>query len=319
MLRTRLISISVAAMAALSIAPLPSARADGNSRNFPTRIELPNGWRPEGITAGRGNDLFVGSLADGAIWKTNARTGEGAVLTPGAPGRVSVGVEFDKSTRRLWVAGGPTGEIRVLDSESGEILQTYTVPGAAGGVGFLNDIVVTRNAVYVTDSRRPLLVVIPLESRNSLPPQSALSTLALPDGVFGNGIVANRGWLVIVQTSQPKPAPQTPGPGRLFRVDPATGAATQIDVGGYDVTNGDGLELDGRDLYVVRNRSNLVAKIDLSNDLLSGSLDREITGELDVPTTAALQADRLWAVNARFGPANNDPNSQYWIAQLEED
>jgi sugar lactone lactonase YvrE len=321
MLRTRLMSCSLAAVAVFSVAALPlpasadsdkSAKSDSSrsQKRFPARIELPVGWRPEGITAGRGNDLFVGSLADGAVWKTNARTGEGSILTPGATGRVSVGVDFDSRSGYLWIAGGGTGEVRVVDSESGAILQTYVVPGAAG-VGFLNDVAVTRDAVFVTDSRRSLLVVIPLSGRKSLPDPSALTTLTLPAGVFGNGIVESRGWLIIVQSSQPGGLP-----GRLFRVDPATGDAIQIDLGGYPVTNGDGLELDGRNLYVVRNRSNLVAKLDLSKDLLSGSLVREITGELDVATTVALQAGRLWAVNARFGIAS-PATAQYWIAQLD--
>ena len=38
---------------------------------FPSRIDLPDGWQPEGITAGRGNTAYVGSLADGAIAKVN--------------------------------------------------------------------------------------------------------------------------------------------------------------------------------------------------------------------------------------------------------
>ena len=29
---------------------------------FPARIDLPDGWAPEGITAGRGNIAYVGSL-----------------------------------------------------------------------------------------------------------------------------------------------------------------------------------------------------------------------------------------------------------------
>ena len=62
--------------------------------------------------------------------------------------------------------------------------------------------------------------------------------------------------------------------------------------------------------YVVRNRSNLVAEVKL--EVLG-----EITspGNLDVPSTAALQAGRLWAVNARFGTAGPEP-AKYWITQL---
>lgn len=304
--RLRSMSAIILASAALAAGGTQGPVASAASPNFPARIDLPNGWRPEGITAGHGTTLYVGSLANGAIWKTDARTGEGGVLSPGAPGRVSVGVEYDTRSDRLWVAGGATGEVRVVDADTGAILRTFTVPGAAGA-GFLNDVAVTRDAVYVTDSRRSLLVVIRTPRNRDLPEADALSILPLTGGASGNGIVAIRGSLVIVQS----------GPGVLWKVDPATGAATRIDLGGYLVTNGDGLEAHGDNLYVMRNRSNLVAHLELANDLLSGVLVAEITspGNLDVASTIALQAGRLWAVNARFGTPGPD-TAQYWITQL---
>jgi sugar lactone lactonase YvrE len=310
----------VAISAALLVTPLVSvistgtpASADSNRNNRPERIDLPNGWRPEGITAGRGTSLFVGSLETGAIWKTDTRTGVGAIFSPGAPGRVGVGIDFDKRNNRLWSAGGPSGEVRVVDADSGVLLQTYVAPPLANQ--FLNDVAVAKDAVYVTDSNNQRLIVIPLPKNGDLPPASAATVLPLlgATGTRGNGIVASEGWLIIVQS----------GIGALFRVDPSTGATTRIDLGSYLVTNGDGLELhDDDELFVVRNRNNLVAQIELDDDLLSGELKREITaplGDLDVPTTAALQNGRLWAVNARFGTtAPLAPNvAPYWITQLD--
>jgi sugar lactone lactonase YvrE len=323
MVRLRSMSAVVVATAALALGVThgPAALADQDQsqdqsqdqresrdrERFPARINLPDGWRPEGITAGRGNSLYVGSLATGAIWKADARTGVGAVLSAGVAGRVSVGVDYDRRTDRLWVAGGGTGEIRVVDASSGAVLQSFTVPGA-DGTGFLNDIAVTREAVYVTDSRRSLLVVISTPRNGEIPGADALKILPLTNGAIGNGIVAHRDALVIVQS----------GPGLLWKVDPATGAATQIDLGGYLVTNGDGLEARGEDLYVMRNRSNLVALLELDDDtLLSGRLVKEITspGNLDVASTIAIQGGRLWAVNARFGTPSPE-TAQYWITQL---
>ena len=52
--------------------------------------------------------------------------------------------------------------------------------------------------------------------------------------------------------------------GQLFRVNPRTGAATEVDLGGYALTNGDGLLVQGRTLYVVQNRLNQVAVIELN-------------------------------------------------------
>jgi sugar lactone lactonase YvrE len=298
--------VSTVAVASGTFASSSALASQGNRK--PERIDLPDGWRPEGITAGRGTSLYVGSLANGAIWRTDTRTGTGAILSAGVAGRVGVGIDFDKRNNRLWSAGGGTGEVRVVDAESGSLLQTYPVPDSVGG--FLNDVAVTKDAVYVTDSNKQRLVVIALPKDGSVPPADAATILPLQGaaGTRGNGIVASGGWLIIVQS----------GIGALFRVDPATGATSQINLGGYLVTNGDGLELDDDKLYVVRNRSNLIAKIDLNDDLLSGQLEREITapaGVLDVPTTVALQNGRLWAVNARFG--NPSPaTAQYWITQL---
>jgi DNA-binding beta-propeller fold protein YncE len=281
-------TLSLTVLGSLTFGAMTPAGADHRPQR-PSTIDLPTGWRPEGVTAGRKNDLYVGSLANGAIYKANARTGEGAILTPGATGRVSVGVDFDKRTNRLWVAGGGTQEVRVVDATSGEILRTYPTPGAQ----FINDVVATRDAVYFTDSRRSVLIVIPTPTRD-LPASDAARELPLTSTASGNGIVSIKGWLVIVQGGTV---------GTLFRVNPATGEALPIDLGGYSVTNGDGLE-PGKDggLFVVRNRSNLIAQLKLSDDLLSGRLIAELTNpNFDVPTTAALQGGKLWAVNARFG------------------
>ena len=40
--------------------------------------------------------------------------------------------------------------------------------------------------------------------------------------------------------------------------------ATTIDTGGYALTNGDGIEIVGRKIYVVRNQDNLVAVVNSS-------------------------------------------------------
>lgn len=125
----------------------PAADRPGADR-FPDIVPLPDGFQPEGITSGPGATAYVGSLADGAIWSGSLRTGEGDILVEGEPGRTAVGTEYDRRTGRLWVAGGATGEIRAYDADSGDLLQTYQVEGA----GFLNDLTVTRDAVYATDS-----------------------------------------------------------------------------------------------------------------------------------------------------------------------
>lgn len=298
---------AAATASALAIATLavPVAAAP-----FPDALALPNGWAPEGITAGRGTTAYVGSLADGAIWQANVRTGDGEILVEGEVGMVAVGVEYEAGADRLWVAGGPTGQVRVYDASSGDLLETYTFSPA----GFLNDLVVTADAVYVTDSMFGHLDVIPLGDGGALPDPADVEMLELGGdfelvpGFNLNGIVAARGWLIAVQSNT----------GTLFRIDPETGDATEIALLGTDsVSNGDGLELRGSTLFVVRNRLNLVAEFKLGPQLAAAVLvDEHPSSAFDVPTTAAWVAGALYLPNARFGTPVT-PDTEYTINRLE--
>lgn len=299
----RSVSLAFGLVLALALS-LPVAAA-----NFPARIDLPDGWRPEGIDSGSGTTVFVGSLADGAIWKGDVRTGLGSIFVAGIAGKVAVGVDYDPGTDRLWVAGGETGEVRAYDATSGALLATYQFSPA----GFLNDLVATERAVYVTDSRIQQLDVVPLGPGGALPPPSAATTLPLtgeiayvPGQFNANGITATREWLILVQSVT----------GQLFRVDPATGVARDIDLGGASAASGDGLELQGDRLFVVQNFFDKVAVFRLGALLQSATHLGDLTSAgLDIPTTAAISAGRLWAVNARFTTPPG-PDVEYWITRL---
>jgi len=304
------------AVVAFVLAPWPATAAPPD--NFPDRINLPNGFFPEGIESGRGTTVFVGSIATGAIWRGDVRTGSGAVFAPGAAGRASIGIAYEASRNRLWVAGGGpsiagAGDVRVYDASSGELLRTFKIPAPADpNVRFLNDVTVTHDAVYVTDSFNPQLVVIPLPANGSLPEVNAATLLTVAGDGFVqtpganlNGIVAKNGALVVAQSST----------GKLFRVDPATGTADEVDLGGTPpLSNADGLELRGHLLYVVRN-NNVVTVVRLNSELTSGVVLGDISGELDTPSTATVAAGRLWVVNPRFNTPPS-PSTEYWIAQL---
>jgi hypothetical protein len=100
----------------------------------------------------------------------------------------------------------------------------------------------------------------------------------------------------------------------LFRVDPDTGIADAVDLGGAELPGPDGLELRGNTLYVVG--GGLVTVVRLGTRLASGVVLGEITDPgLDVPTTATVAAGRLWVVNARFTTPPT-PATDYWITQL---
>jgi hypothetical protein len=263
--------------------------------------------------AGAARRSSSGSLLDGSIWRGDLRTGSGAVLAEGAPGRASAGIAYEAGRDRVWVAGvGPpligSADVRVYDSSSGVLLATYQPPG----LGLLNDVAVTRNAVYATDSGFPQLVVIPLARDGALPPPSATRILPVggdmlqTPGFNLNGIVAEDGVLLVAQSSTDK----------LFRVDPATGVAGELDLGGANLNYPDGLELLGHTLYVVRPFDNRITVILLAARLASGVILGDLTDpSLDIPSTATVAAGRLWAVNLRF-TTPPEPTTAYWITQL---
>ena len=312
---------AVAAVALAMALVMPQTPVGAAPLDPPDRIDLPNGWQPEGITS-HGKYLYTGSLADGAIWRANSRSGTGDVLARGREGRVAVGVDYDRCRDLIWVAGGATKNVRVHDARTGQLLETYRFP--SDSPRFLNDIVVTGRGVYATDSMNQELAVVPLGRGDGsgvdrcrgadLPPPTDARTLTLTgdleyqEGFNLNGIVQSAGQLVTIQSNT----------GLLFTVNQRTGDTHTIDLGDAVLTQGDGLEIDGDILYAVRNRMNLIAVVDLDDDLASGEVVAELTSDdFDVPTTVTLVRDSLWAVNARFG-TEATPDTPYWITRLEE-
>jgi sugar lactone lactonase YvrE len=264
---------------------------------FPKKIALPNAFAPEGIEVGNGHTVYVGSVGTGAVWVGDLRTGAGRILVEGAPNvRSATGIEF--SHGRLWVSGARFGNTLVYNAKTGALIKELQLATGAGAT-FINDAVATKKAVYFTDSQRPVIYKV-ATSGNGRP--GAVTTIPLGGdyqhvaGQFNlNGIVAteNGKTLIAVQSVSRK----------LLTIDPKTGVAKLIDLGGYDLSNGDGLLLRGRTLYVVQNRDNKVAVFELSRDLTKATFLRALTdpGNLDVPTTIDRFGGRLYVVNARFG------------------
>lgn len=296
---------------ALPIAVLVAATLSASTAlaaAFPATIPLADGWRPEGITVGRGLTAYVGSLADGGIARVDLRTGaRDDEFVPSATGP-AVGLEYEAGADRLWVAGGPSGEIRVYDASSGTHLQTYEFDA-----GFVNDLVVTGDGVYATDSAMQQLLVVPLAPGGALP--DPVDAFALPitgdlvyeTGFNANGIEAFSGWLLVAQSNT----------GELFAVDPSSGASVELLPEG-SITNADGILLVGSTLYVVENQDNLVSIWRLRGGTVTalGTITGDdLSGDFDVPTTIAFAAGSLWAVNARFSETPT-PSTPYWITRV---
>ena len=299
----RLAVITGTAFSLVLSGAIPAAAAT----HRPDSIDLPTGFQPEGIDVGPGEVAYVGSLADGSIYRADLRTGEGEVFSP-AVGTPSVGLEVD-DRGRIFVAGGPTGTARVIDAVTGELLAEYALGGVGDGttpVSAVNDVVVTERAAYFTDSIAPVLYRLPLGRFGQLPRADEVEVIPLsgdlvydddPATFDANGIetTPDGAALLVVQTTT----------GLLHRVDPVTGESVQVDLHGELLTGGDGLTRDGRTLLAVQPSSDQVAVLHLTRDGRSGRVrERTTDDDLDVPTTVAVTGDRLYLLNARFGVAS---------------
>jgi sugar lactone lactonase YvrE len=304
------------AVAALALATPLAAKG-----NFPERIALPDGFRPEGIAIGHGGTFYVGSIGQpppgtlgGAIYRGDLKTGDGEVIIQPAAGRSAIGVEL--SHGRLYVAGGATGKAFVYDVETRTLVleRLLAADPITPNSTFVNDVVVARGGAYFTDSRRPFLYRLGRDGSVTRIPLTG-DIVHVPGVNNANGIdtTPNRKRLIIVQSST------APGSNvsKLFTVDRTSGVTREIALN-RPIMNGDGLHLDGRTLYVVQNRSNSVAVIRLNRGMTEGTVTMEITDtNFDVPTTMDEFGKRLYAVNARFTTPPT-PDTDYWIAQFRK-
>ena len=274
----------------------------------PEEIALPNGHMPEGIEVA-GSTFYAGSRRDGSVYAGDVRTGEGSILVPGVAGRVATGLKFDRG--RLFVSGANTGNAYVYDAKTGAELASYAFATAPT---FINDVVVTRDAAWFTDSQKPVLYRVPLGPGGE--PGTTFTTVPLSGdyvhqtGFNVNGIDARPDGqtLVIVQSAT----------GKLFTVT-TSGVTDEIELAdGATAANGDGILLDGRVLWVVQNQLNRVAKFKLSAHFDGGRLLTLVTHpRFDIPTTVAERGNFLFLVNARFSTPPT-PDTPYWITPVEK-
>jgi sugar lactone lactonase YvrE len=302
-------SLIVLLVLIISLATIGAASA----ASFPEVIPLPDGFQPEGIASGSGTTFYVGSIPTGAIYRGDFATGTGEILVPPQEGRAAIGMKYDPRSGLLFVAGGPTAKAFIYDGETGELvaeIQLTTLPS------FINDVVITKDAAYFTNSFQPMIHKVPLDRETGEltdPPTSEEIPLGgdyqfVPGGFNANGIDAlpNGKTLIIVNSTT----------GTLYTVEPETGVATRIDLGTGSVPRGDGILLQGKTLYVVQNAFNQIAVIRLAPDYGSGVITELISSPLfRVPTTIARFGDSLYAVNARFGtpPA---PDTEYEVVRV---
>ena len=294
----------------LSATQATAGPAEDRNGNWPDLIPIDlEGFQPEGIEAGRGHEFFVGAFSysgtflpgpisdlAGTIYKGDLRTGEGHVLV-GPTLEPIAGLSYDPRTDLLYTVTNSSA-ILVYDATSGALVAE--LPIEEGLV--LNDILVTNEGVYCTDSLRAVLFKLLLDEGGRLPDSPVVEELTLDGfemvlGFNGNGIVGrfDGKQLIVVNISS----------GILYLIDTDTGHSVpiDIDIDGEEklFINGDGLYLDGHTLYICQNFSNKIAVVQLSGDLRSGTFIKNLpANSLDVPTTITGFGNSIYAINTHF-------------------
>ncbi len=285
----------------------------------PSVIPIPNGFQPEGIETYARNRFLVSSRATGAIYEGSLKTGRGDILVEGGTGRAATGIKVDRRGR-LFVSGAGSKFIRIYDVRSGDELKSYELRQSQ----FINDVTLTKQGAYFTDSRRAVLYFVPFERRGGL---GELREIALggewtqqPDVINANGIASTRDGRTLIMVKS--------NTGDAFAIDAVTeGTATarKIAVTGGDgeLINTDGILLDGRKLSAVENRDEApvgigeVTTVKLNRDLTSGRIVSEIHDEnFEVPSTIAASKHARYVVNAKFNIPAPTPDTPYEVVRV---
>jgi sugar lactone lactonase YvrE len=291
----------VALVAALAV---PAAAAPAEV------IVLPGATSAEGIANGGGTTFYAGDLFTGDIFRGDVLRGTAHLFIDALAGRMAVGMAADLEHDLLFVAGGFTGQAYVYDARTGAAVATYQL--GAADTSLINDVALTKDGAWFTDSFQPSLYFVPIDAAGV---PGSLSTLQLTgpaaeiSGPFNlNGIQAtpNGKTLIVAHSAN----------GELYTVDPGNGASATI--AGVSVPNVDGIVLLGRRLWAVQNFDNQVARVRLSPNLASGVIETVITSDLfQVPATAARFGSRLAVVNAKFDTGFPPTAGQYEVVLVD--
>ncbi|MFC8247304.1 SMP-30/gluconolactonase/LRE family protein [Streptomyces chartreusis] len=309
----RLVAPALAAATLLTCAA--AVPAAGACRPLPDRyvVSRAEGVLPEGIDVRSDGTMYVSSDGTGALYR-------GRVTSPqmrpfradGATARGSSrGIHTDRTGRVFSVGKGRL----TVHAPDGRLLDAVDAPDGPLGAPDLNDLVVTPDAVYVTDWANPVVLRAPLDGGKV----GALEPWADVRGAFPgfpdrywllNGIVADPTGRTLLVASN--------GTEAVWRIDTATREVSRLDLG--DTSFGaDGMVLHGRNLYAVLNygapQGVYIARLD--TQLSSGTVVHRMTGDrFDLPTTLARHECRLYVVNSQ----NDEPpgTPPYTVTALDD-
>jgi sugar lactone lactonase YvrE len=309
--------------ATLVAAPVTAAPVAAHSRAESGAIvtfPIPgNAVFPEGVAADpRNGNFYVSSTTDGTIFRGNVRQPSRELepfLPGGADGRTSAtGLKVDRRGR-LFVSGGGTGQMWVYDTGSRKLLAHFDTGN--GAASFINDVAVTPNGdAFFTDSLIPVLYRVRAStlrhpSSTVRAPERFLDFNGTPvvyqAGINLNGIApsADGRQLLTIQSNT----------GQLFRIDVASRTVAEVPVEGGPLTAGDGILLEGRRLFVVRNQLELIVTVALGRRLDEGRVVAQFTdAALQFPTTVARSHGLLLVVNSQFDRRGGTPELPFNVA-----
>lgn len=133
--------------------------------------------------------------------------------------RAAVGMKADTRNNLLFVAGGGTGKAFVYNTESGEPVEDFTL-----APGFINDVTLTRDGAWFTNSAAGELYFLPVGRHGELGDIEHLDLSGPASELTGpfhlNGIAAakNDRFLIVAHSNNKA----------LYTVDPETGESAMF-------------------------------------------------------------------------------------------
>ena len=285
--------------------PTETTRAAVHTFELPGEAVFPESVGVDPATG----DAYVGSLADGALYRLSGAT-EVEVWSPaGADERKSVaGVKLD-SQGRLWAAGGNEGTLHVYDLATRSLVVELDVGASPSCV---NDIAFgPAGEAYVTDSLISLLFRV-AGATPAIEPWIDLAEQGVPwaEGLNFNGIVLtpDRRHLVACQTNL----------GRLWQISLDTGQLSEVALDGGPLEHCDGMVLSGSTLYVAVNAFNRIAVVELEPDGAAGRVGTILRSDaFAFPTAVAVRDGRLIVVNGQLDEMGRAPQLPFTVVEIE--
>ena len=149
---TAVMSLLLVAMVAAFAVPAAAAPAEV--------IVLPGASSAEGIATGGGTTFYAGDLFAGDIFRGDVQRGTAQLFIDAPAGRMAVGMAVDLEHDLLFVAGGFTGQGYVYDTRTGATVAIYQF--GAAGTTLINDVALTKDGAWFTDSFQPRLYFVPV-------------------------------------------------------------------------------------------------------------------------------------------------------------